>query len=49
MAYIHILITTELYVPCVHPTGSTLITSVCIGYEMGSSPQGCNAPITIWG
>ena len=49
MTDIHIYITTELYVPCVHPTGSTLITSVRIGYVMRSSLQGRNAPIIIRG
>ena len=36
----HIHIITELRVPCVRSTGSTLITLVRIGYVMRSSMQG---------
>ena len=44
MPDIRIHITSELQVPCVHPTGCTLITSIHIGYVMRSNPLR-NAPI----
>ena len=49
MTDIYIHITTELRVPCLHPTEVHLLHLVRIGYAMRSSPQGHNAPIIIRG